>query len=126
MAASDHLSPGQFIHGTKTKFNPGDVLTVEGANVAKYGREGYEQRLARGWQDKHLHYGDHSLLGDMGIYAGQEGEGHIYAVQPETKTGRPVTKNSPDPNYKNYGGGAYRTTGNLRVTHEVDRHGNPL
>jgi hypothetical protein len=125
VAASDHLSPGQFIHGTKHKFNEGDVLSVEGANVAKYGQEGYQQRLARGWQDKHIYYADHSLMGDVsGMYAGEGG--HMYAVQPETKTGKPVTKNSPDPNYRNYGGGAYRTTGNLRVLHEIDEHGNKL
>lgn len=125
MSAPDHLSGSQFFHGTKDTFEPGSVLSVEGANIAKYGEDGYAKRLARGWQDKHIYYGDSSLMGDMhGMYAGDGG--HVYAVQPETRTGRAVTKPSPDPNYRAYGGGAYRTTGNLRVLHEVDREGNAL
>lgn len=140
MAASDHLSQPQFmLHGSPEKFEPGHVLTREGAwrgaqrrNYPGISDQEIDRKAAyhsryTGEQprESHLYYGDHSLMGDIqGMYAG--GKGHIYAVQPETSAGRKINKHSPDPHYNNYGGGAYRTTGRLRVLHEVDHEGNPL
>lgn len=127
MAASDHLGP-QFFHGTiGHTFQPGDTLTPRGASVAKHGEEKvarYEQH-GFGLPEKHVYYTDHSGLGEMGMYAHGD-QGHIYAVRPETATGR-AAKPSRDPNYRHLPEiGAYRTTGRLRVLHEVDQHGSKV
>lgn len=138
MAASDHLSQPQFFHGSAEKFEPGHILTREGAwrgFQRKYSPgitdEQLDQRAARHRQwnfeeprESHLYYGDRSLL-DSGESVGYGG--HVYAVAPETPAGRPTKVHKPDPNYTKEGmTGAYRTTGRLRVLHEVDREGNPL
>lgn len=137
MSAQDNLSPDQFFHGTKHEFSPGEVLTREGAWRAILKNRGHSdegiERLAEQHRrfnfedpkEQHLYYADHSLLGAdvANMYAH---EGHIYAVQPETSNGRKITKHSPDPHYKSYGGGAYRTTGRLRILHEVNEKGEQL
>jgi hypothetical protein len=121
VTASDHLNPAQFFHGSTHTFQPGDVLSPEGATMAKWGPENGARMQAMGWGEKHVHYGDESFLGEAHNLYGREG--HVYAVQPQTRRGTPITRNSPDPHYRNYGGGAYRTTGQLRVLHEVDEKG---
>ena len=121
MAAMDNVNPQQFFHASPHEFKPGDTLTPRGGMVAKYGEEGTAKREKLGYTDKHVYYADAGNLGESMLYGS-----HIYSVQPETKTGRAVTKHQPDPNYKDFGGGAYRTTGQLRVSHEVDEQGKAL
>lgn len=149
MAASDHLGP-QFYHASDHTFEPGQVLTRQGAFAAKYpsaaakieaGKSNYgngdvyypnSQRHAPGFKtdnnnypvEDHLYYGDQSFMksGESKGYGG-----HTYAVQPITPTGRPSSKHQPDPNYTSEGmGGAFRTKGQLRILHEVDPHGDKL
>jgi len=125
MAASDHLSPRQFFHGTtgSHSFEPGETLTPSGGKMA------------------HVYYTDN--LNTAGTYAtyGQPLKengrpdldadavpGHVYRVQPETSTGRKIGRHTEDP-YSGLSGNesAYRTKGRLRILHEVDRNtGEPL
>lgn len=132
MAASDHLSPGQFFHGTPHQFKPGDELTREGAFAAKHSESQIKtaKRYGIPTEEDHLYYGDHSFLisGEAQGYSGKDGgSGHVYAVEPLTPAGRKPKSHQPDPNYTGEGmTGAYRTKGKLRVLHEVDPNGNRM
>lgn len=129
MSASDHLSPQQgaltYYHGTsgQYEFTPGDILTPGAKPTIIGGRA------------KHVYYT--SDLESAGTYATssypekENGRvdwdadpvpGHVYAVQPETKTGRKLGRHTEDP-WSGVPGNkaAFRTTGRLRVLHEVDR-----
>lgn len=124
MAASDHLGP-QFYHGTSGEhsFRPGDTLTPGGGRMA------------------HVYYTSNlNTAGSYATYAQPIGEngrpdfnaeavpGRVYRVQPETKAGRRIGKHAQDP-WSGLKGNedAFRTRGQLRVMHEVDRYtGEPL
>jgi hypothetical protein len=149
MAASDHLGP-QFYHSSDHPFQPGQVLTREGAWSAKHpeaaakiaatrsdygGGDVYypgTHKYAPGFPtnnenhpvEDHLHYGDRAFVtsGESKGYGA-----HTYAVEPLTSAGRRSNKHTPDPNYTSEGmTGAYRTKGQLRVLHEVDQNGDKL
>lgn len=143
MAARDNLNGQQFYHASNHVFQPGQVLSREGAWSAKhpeaaakieatksdYGNgdvyysgthkyaAGYPTNNDNHPVEDHLYYGDQSFMksGESKGYGG-----HTYAVQPITASGRPSSKHQPDPNYTSEGmTGAYRTKGRLRVLHEV-------
>lgn len=107
MAASDHLSPMQFFHGTSAHFEPGDFLTPQGANA--YGRA--EETSGRGFvyftadKDQARNYAQARAENDY------QGTGpHVYQVEP-------MGKYSEDPNDL-YDSG--RTRARLRVIREVN------
>lgn len=150
MAASDHLNGQQFYHASNHTFEPGQVLTRQGAFSAKYpsaaakieaGKSDYgngdvyypdSQRHAPGFKTDNNNFPveDHLYYGDRSFIASGENKGYgsrTYAVQPVTAAGRPSNKHQPDPHYTSEGmTGAYRTKGGLRVLHEVDEHGNKV
>ena len=105
MAASDHLQPKQFFHGTSAQFNPGDELTPEGAN--EYGRN---------WDtasdpDSMYFTSDKSEAHSWGRYAARQRPGsdaRVYSVAPRGPY-------SPDGGMKD----AYATGHALRVIGEA-------
>lgn len=150
MSADENLSGPQFFHMSNHEFEPGHVLTREGAWRAN--NPGLTAELDAGKRDygdgpyysfgghsvlnlfktneanhpveDHLYYGDRSLLAsaDAGMYGKNR-----YAVEHITRTGRPSKTHKPDPNYTREGmTGAYRTTNRLRVIGKVDERGNLL
>lgn len=132
MAASDHLSPAQFFHTSDTAFKPGDVLTREGAWRAKHPELANNPEALRRYKlyspggpheepsEDHLYYANRGFVesGESTMYGA-----HTYAVEPLTPAGKPTKSHQEDPNYRDYGRGAYRTRGQLRVLHEVNEHG---
>jgi hypothetical protein len=116
MAADDHLNGQQFFHGSAHPLTPGDLLTVSGAQ--EVGPRMYAAPIT------HVHY-----TSDIGIanrYA--SGGGQVYAVQPEASNGRRITRHASDPLMPgDEQDRSYRTTGRLRVLHQVSPNdGSPL
>lgn len=119
MSAEENLNPQQFYHGTSGKydFKPGDVLTPAEA-----------PRNVMGGQSAHVYYT--SRLDTASTYATPHfpsldsddyTPGRVYAVQPETRSGRRIGKHAEDPMSGVPGNKqAYRTKGRLRVLNEVD------
>lgn len=122
-----NLQPLQFYHGLGGQYEPlkpGDVMTPG------------THRTALGGYSKHLYYTSHlptasESYATYGHPLNERGQqdldqearpGRVYAVQPETKTGRKIGRHAEDPMSGVPGNlEAYRTTGRLRVLHEVDR-----
>jgi hypothetical protein len=136
MAASDHLNGQQFYHSSDHAFQPGQMLTREGAWNAKNPTLANDPAALKRYKlhspggpyedpaEDHLYYADKSFLssGEAKGY-GQ----HTYAVEPLTASGRKPRGHQPDPHYTSEGmTGAYRTRGQLRVLHEVDEQGNKV
>lgn len=108
MAASDHLSPGQFYHGTNGHdFKPGDVLTPEGAPARSTSRK------------NGFVYYTSSLRTAAGYAGSGKSAAHVYAVQALHPEGQPAKRHLKDPNGAAFGNEeAYRARA-LRVLHEV-------
>jgi hypothetical protein len=109
----------QFYHGTSGEhsFQPGDLLTPEGAR-ARWVYYTSRFRTARGYAV----YAYPLKPGGRADLDADPLPGRVYAVQPETRTGRRLGRHAEDP-MSGYTGNedAYRTRSRLRVLYEVDR-----
>lgn len=105
MSATDHLNPRQF-HGSTSVFQPGDVLTPEGARA-----HGHYERISRGF----VHFStDPGTAADYAEARAKDygGSPHVYQVQS-------LGEHEHDP------GSAWptrRSTGPLRVVREMPEH----
>lgn len=82
MTASDHLSPGQFYHGTNQKLEPGTRLVPGGSGDRWRDTDSHVYFTSN--PDAAMHYAEHKYrdFGGSGL--------HVYAVEPDG----PVTKDS--------------------------------
>jgi hypothetical protein len=121
MSARDHVSPEQFYHGSPgdyEAFEPGKLLTPEGArNKHVY----YTTDL--GTASHHAGWGQPAKADGSPDFDSDARMGKVYAVQPETGTGPKIGRHATDPNESSTGPvrQGYRTRGQLRVLHEVNR-----
>lgn len=107
MAASDHLSPGQFFHGSYHDLEPGQEITPQGANDA--GRK----HLGSG--QKHAYYTD-----DPGLARAYAP--HVYTVEPlapSSGRGRDTKRlHDPEPGFPREH--EYLSSRGFRVTGKLD------
>lgn len=78
MTASEHLSPGQFFHGSGNAYQPGDELNEEGARQAGGGGRVWltpNHRVA-------AHYARLNAMGRREYFGDGEARPHVYEVQP--------------------------------------------
>lgn len=132
MAASDNLSRQQFYHGTYgyNELKPGDYITpgAQPTRVGGYSKHAYYTSDLESAAKTYAGFSQPRKPNGLADFDAPAVPGRVYAVQPETASGRKVTRHSEDP-YSGAPGNlnAYRTRGRLRVLHEVDKQtGEPL
>jgi Rifampin ADP-ribosyl transferase len=103
MAATDHLSPPQFFHGTTSEFKPGDMLSPDGAKA-----HGHFENNSKGY----VHFSEYSSGG--ADYA--EGRAGDYGGTPRVYQVHPTGDYETDPNDM---GGSHRSKSPLRVVREL-------
>jgi hypothetical protein len=108
-----------FYHGTSGEhsFKPGDLLTPEGARNAWVYYTSHFLTARR-----YAAYAQPRKPDGRPDFDADPVPGRVYAVQPETRTGRRIGRHAEDP-MSGYTGNedAYRTRSRLRVLYEVDR-----
>lgn len=112
MAASDHLNPQQFYHGTNARLEPGSYLSARGAN--SYGRAESGSRSGYVYATTDLEQAWTYARSRTSAADGQWHEGHaghVYQVQPTGKV-------TPDP--EGYSTADARTRARFRVLKHVE------